>query len=99
LLRYGYYAPATHLAQQSLKFNPDYILGAQILAYANLMTHDWKASKIYLTKLMESDSQHLLTYQRLYGVASYRDQEPKDAVWYLSQVNDKIPNIEIVRYL
>lgn len=99
LLRYGYYAPAIHLAQQSLKFNPDYVLWHQIMAYANLMTHDRDTAKSYLTKLMESDSTHLITYQRLYGVASYRDQEPKDAVRYLTQVNDKVPSIEMLRYL
>lgn len=99
LLRYGYYAPAIHLAEQSLKFNPDYVLWYQIMAYAHLMTHDRDTAKSYLTKLMESDSTHLITYQRLYGVASYRDQEPKDTVWYLTQVNKKVPSIEMLRYL
>lgn len=99
LLRYGYYAPAIHLAQQSLKFNPSYILGIQILAYANIMTHNRDTAKSHLTVLMESDNQHLITYQRLYGIASYRDQEPKEAVRYLSQVQEKIPSIEMLRYL
>lgn len=99
LLRYGYYTPAIHLAQESLKFNPDYVLGEQVMAYWNLMTHDWTLAKNYLTKLMESDPQHLITYQRLYGIASYRDQNPKDTVRYLTQVNSVIPSIEMIRYL
>lgn len=99
LLRYGYYAPAIHLAQQSLKFTPDYVLGLQIMAYGHLMMHDRDISKSYLTQLMSIDASHLLTYQRLYGVASYWDNEYKDAIWYLTQVNDKIPNIELVRYI
>lgn len=99
LLRHGYYAPAIHLAQQSLKLNPDYTLGLQIMAYGRLMTHDWDNSKLYLKQLMTLDPVHLITYQRLYGVASYRDGEYRDAVQYLIQVQDKIPNIELLRYI
>ena len=99
LLRHGYYAPAIHLAQQSLKLNPDYTLGLQIMAYGRLMTHDWDSSKSYLTQLMVLDPVHLITYQRLYGIASYRDGEYRDTVQYLTQVQEKIPNIELLRYI
>lgn len=99
LLRHGYYAPAAHLAQQSLKLNPDYVLWFQVMAYAHMMTHDRKVAKEYLTKLMVQDSSHLLTYQRLYGIASYWTEEHKDVVWYLTQVYEKIPNVELLRYI
>jgi tetratricopeptide (TPR) repeat protein len=99
LLRHGYYAPAIHLAQQSLKLNPDYVLWFQVMAYAHMMIHDWSTAKQYLTKLMVQDSSHLLTYQRLYGIVSYRSGEHKDTVRYLTQVYDKIPNVELLRYI
>jgi tetratricopeptide (TPR) repeat protein len=94
-----HFAPAIHLAQQSLKLNPDYTLGLQIMAYGRLMTHEWSSSKSYLTQLMTLDPIHLVTYQRLYGIASYRNGEYRDAVQYLTQVQEKIPNIELLRYI
>jgi tetratricopeptide (TPR) repeat protein len=69
------------------------------MAYARLMTHDWDSSKSYLTQLMTLDPVHLVTYQRLYGIASYRDTNYADAVQYLTQVQDKIPSIELLRYI
>ncbi len=99
LLRHGYYAPAIHLAQQSLKLNPDYTLGLQIMAYGRLMTHDRDQAKSYLTQLMKLDVTHLITYQRLYGIASYRDWQYTDTIQYLAQVQEEIPNIELLRYI
>jgi tetratricopeptide (TPR) repeat protein len=99
LLRHWYYSPAIHLAQQSLKLNPDYVLWFQVMAYAHMMIHDWKTAKEYLTKLMVQDTSHLLTYQRLYGIASYWSEEHKDTVRYLTQVHSKIPNVELLRYI
>jgi tetratricopeptide (TPR) repeat protein len=69
------------------------------MAYGRLMTHDRDQAKSYLTQLMKLDPTHLITYQRLYGIASYRDGEYRDAVQYLTQVQTQIPNIELLRYI
>gem|GEM_PF-1674854 len=68
-------------------------------AYSHMMMHDWSQSKTYLEQLLTLDPSHLLTYQRLYGIISYRHNEHQDAIWYLSQVYNKIPDIELLRYL
>jgi tetratricopeptide (TPR) repeat protein len=48
---------------------------------------------------MTIDASHLLTYQRLYGIASYWAGEYRNSIEYLTQVQEKIPNIELLRYI
>lgn len=99
ILKNGYFKIAMNVASIIVNKNPSYILPQQILAYGNLMTNQWQLATDYLLQLQDLDTKNSNYYKAMLGMASYRNNKPKDAILYLNQLPDSEKSLDVIRVM
>ncbi len=98
LFQYGYPYVAEEFSLRILQNHPNYILPKQILAYSNMILHNWRSSQSYFLQLIEQDPGNESSYQFFAGICAYRLWEYTDAVLYLDQIPQEKRSSDNIRY-
>lgn len=99
MFQYKYFGVAEKLANESLKFNENYVLPYQVLAYSNFTKQDWKKSSKYLKKLIKLDYKNSSLYKLFLWISHYRNWNYEDAVTFLTQIDNSVYIKDVYRYL
>lgn len=94
-----YFRVSDSLSTEILKYNSDYILPMQLLAYSSMLQWRWETSNEYLKKLIDIDYENQQLYKFLLWISHYWQQQYYDAVLYFSQVENSPYQNDVHRYL
>lgn len=86
MLQYWYFGIAQKYAITALKYNENYILPNQIMAYSSFILNNYELSKEYFKKLIEIDKDNQDMYKFYLWISQYWAGNYEDSIVFLSQI-------------
>ena len=97
--QHGYFNLAQRVANESLQYNPKYILPLQVLAYSNFIGNNHEKAKEFFKKLLEIDPDNSTSYKFYLWISQYWAGNYTDCIVFLSQIKSWDYYKDSLRYL